>query len=396
MEGCPQGGVVSSSNTNIQHLSSTLPSTPTILFLCTGLGRINRGFEQYIAGLAQQLSQQPLPHIRYEVWTGGAWTMKGVKSRHIANLHRKHPLLRNSTHAFLWEQRSFFAGMLYALLRTKPAAIYLGEYQLYCYLYKLRAALGLSYSLVLYTGGQAIPGLFDPGRDFIHHVTDAYLPQCQHLPANRQWLLPHFMHEDFVYNDASIAAIQQQAEGKKIVLSVGLLDTATKQMDLLIAAVQQLKEPVYLILLGEECADTATLRQQVAAANMNHRVLMQQVPHPQLGNWYKAADVFVLCSPKESFGLAMVEAMYHGLPVICRPFTESKYVLQNQACFNEMHTAEALAAAIRQQLNNSPTAAEKAQRSSFIQQRYSWASLAPQYRQMLETIAGKIEPNNRN
>ena len=117
--------------------------------------------------------------------------MEGVPSRHIANLHRKHPLLRNSTHAFLWEQRSFFAGMLPTLLRTKPAAIYLGEYQLYCYLYKLRAALGLSYSLVLYTGGQAIPGLFDPSRDFIHHVTDAYLPQCQHLPAKRQWLLPH-------------------------------------------------------------------------------------------------------------------------------------------------------------------------------------------------------------
>jgi glycosyltransferase involved in cell wall biosynthesis len=356
--------------------------------VCTGLGRINRGFEQYIAGLAQQLRQQSSPHFRLEVWTGGKWTMESVPSRHIANLHRNHPLLRHKRNAFLWEQRSFFAGMLPALLRTQPAAIYLGEYQLYCYLYKLRTALRLSYSLVLYTGGQAIPGLFDAGRDFIHHVTDAYLPQCAHLPAHRQWLLPHFMHDDFVYDDAVIAAIQQQAEGRKIVLSVGLLDKATKQMDLLIAAVQQLKEPVYLILLGEASADTESLRQQVAAANLHHQVLMQQVPHQQLGNWYKAADVFVLCSLKESFGLAMVEALYHGLPVICRPFTESKFVLQNQACFTEMHAADALAAAIAQQLSKGTTAAQKAERTNFVLQRYSWQALGPQYQQMLETIAG--------
>jgi glycosyltransferase involved in cell wall biosynthesis len=167
-----------------------------------------------------------------------------------------------------------------------------------------------------------------------------------------------------------------------------LLDKATKQMDLLIAAVQQLKEPVYLILLGEASADTESLRQQVAAANLHHQVLMQQVPHQQLGNWYKAADVFVLCSPKESFGLAMVEALYHGLPVICRPFTESKFVLQNQACFTEMHAADALAAAIAQQLSKGTTAAQKAERTNFVLQRYSWQALGPQYQQMLETIAG--------
>ena len=375
---------------NIQHLPSNiqhLSSTPTILLLCTGLGRVNRGFEQYIAGLAAQLSRQPLPHARIAVWTGGPWSMQGVKSRHIANLHRKHPLLRHKSNAFVWEQRSFFAGMIPALLRTQPAAIYLGEYQLYCYLYKLRAALGLSYALVLYTGGQAIPGLFDPRRDFIHHVTDAYLPQCQHLPANRQWLLPHFLHEDFVYDNATIAAIKQQAAGKKIILSVGLLDSATKQMDLLIAAVCQLTAPVYIVLLGEESADTDALRQQVTAANMSDRVLMQQVPHPQLGNWYKAADVFVLCSPKESFGLAMVEAMYHGLPVICRPFTESKFVLQNHAYYNEMHNAKDLAHAIQQVLDKGMPANDMSTRQHFVTQHYSWQALGPQYQHMLETIA---------
>ena len=220
----------------LSHSSKKIYLTPSkkIVLVCTGLGRVNRGFEQYIAGLAKQLSLQPPRQTDIEVWTGGHWKMDGVKSRQIANLHRKHVLLSKSSHAFLWEQRSFFAGMIPALLRSKPAAIYLGEYQLYCYLFKLRASLKLSCKLVLYTGGQAIPGLFDAQRDFIHHVTDAYLDECRHISASRQWLLPHFIHKDFVYDAAETARIKNLAAGKKIILSVGLLDNQTKQMQLLI------------------------------------------------------------------------------------------------------------------------------------------------------------------
>lgn len=363
-----------------------------ILFLCTGLGRVNRGFEQYISGLAGQLRQAAIPGLQMEVWTGGTWQMEGIKSRRIAHFHRRHWLVANTAQPFLWEQRSFFVGMVPALLRHRPAAIYLGEYQLYCYLYKLRAALGLRFSLVLYTGGQAIPGLFDAQRDYVHHVTDAYLRECRHIPASRQWLLPHFIHEDFEYNPAAIAAIKQQASGKKIVLSVGLLDKQTKQMHLLIEAVSQLTEPVYLILLGEESDDTAGLRQQVAAANMSHQVLMQQVPHTQLGNWYKAADLFVLCSPKESFGLAMVEALYHGLPVVCMPFKEAKFVLQQHAYFNGMYNAKDLAQAIQQVLDKGLPAADVTTRQLFVQQQYSWHALGPQYHQMLKTIANNGNP----
>lgn len=371
-----------------------MSSPPTILFVCTGLGRVNRGFEQYIGGLSAQLSRHPLTHADIAVWSGGNWAMDGVNSRRIPNLHRRHPLLSRSANAFLWEQRSFFAGMVPALLRTRPVAVYLGEYRLYCYLYKLRAALKASYSLVLYTGGQAMPGLFDPQRDYIHHVTDAYRAQCRHIPADRQWLLPHFIHEDFVYDAGVTARIQQQAAGKKIVLSVGLLDHPTKQMHLLIAAAARMPEPILLILLGEESADTGALRQQVQDAGMGDRVLMQQVPHHELGNWYRAADLFVLCSPKESFGLAMVEALYHGLPVICRAFTESSFVLQQEACFDPMESAEALSDAMHRQLQAGlqPEAAER--RRAFAAQHYTWQALGPQYIDMFDTIAvnGSREP----
>ncbi|HSC54379.1 MAG TPA: glycosyltransferase [Phnomibacter sp.] len=361
--------------------------TQKIILICTGLGRVNRGFEQYIAGLAHQLSQQELRQTQVEVWTGGHWKMPGVKSRKIANLHRAHFLLSKTAQPFLWEQRSFFGGMLPALLSSKPAAIYLGEYQLYCYLYKLRAALRLDYSLVLYTGGQALPGLFDNHRDFVHHVTNAYIDACKHIPTSRQWLLPHFIHQNFEYDQQAIAGIQKKAAGKKIVLSVGLLDKPTKQMHLLIEAVSKLKELVLLVLLGEESADTGSLKLQMQQQVPQGNYIVQQVPHTQLGNWYRAADLFVLCSPKESFGLAMVEALHHGLPVICRPFTESKFVMQEQANFQNMHNAVELAEAMQAQLQQEPTEEQRQQRQKFVASHYTWQSLGQQYINMFETIA---------
>lgn len=369
-----------------------MPSSSPILLLCTGLGRINRGFEQYIASLATHLSAQPgLPPP--EVWCGGPWTRPGVRSRRIANLPRSHRWLKGRSQAFLWEQRTFFVGMLWHLLWRRPRVIYLGEYQLYCYLYKLRSWLGLRYSLVLYTGGQAIPGLFRPQLDFVHHITDAYLAQCTHLPAERQTVLPHFIEDDFAYDEHLIASIRQRAGHKKIVLSVGLLDKSTKAMHLLVAALAASQQPVYPVLLGASSADTAELRQLLEQHFGHHGYFMNSMLHPMLGNWYAAADLFVLCSPKESFGLALVEALWHGLPVVCRPMPETKWVLQDQAIYCAMETPWQLCTSIAQALQqNSP--ALQAQRRAFAQQQYSWTSLAPRYQQLFQQLTHTSNTSN--
>ena len=105
--------------------------------------------------------------------------------------------------------------MLPLLLSQKPATIYLGEYRLYCYLFKIRQLFRLDFSLVLYTGGQAIPGLFNPALDYVHHVTDVYLAECRHIPEERQFLVPHFIEADFVYDEAVMAMIKKKSSREK-------------------------------------------------------------------------------------------------------------------------------------------------------------------------------------
>jgi glycosyltransferase involved in cell wall biosynthesis len=111
--------------------------------------------------------------------------------------------------------------------------------------------------------------------------------------------------------------------------------------------------------------------------------VMTQVPHHRLGNWYRAADLFVLCSPKESFGLAMVEAAFHGLPVVCFNFPAVHFVLGQMATIVE---PKQLSGAIAAALSALPNANLAAARTKFVAERYTWPVLEKSYLNLFTTL----------
>jgi glycosyltransferase involved in cell wall biosynthesis len=68
------------------------------------------------------------------------------------------------------------------------------------------------------------------------------------------------------------------------------------------------------LLVGEGSQESA-VRERIHAAGLSGRVQLvgQQ---PEIGVWLRAADVVVLPSPAEPFGLVLVEAMCRGVPVV--------------------------------------------------------------------------------
>ncbi|WP_042170852.1 glycosyltransferase [Streptomyces sp. NBRC 110035] len=111
-------------------------------------------------------------------------------------------------------------------------------------------------------------------------------------------------------------------EGAFVVGGVGRL-TAGKRFDVLVRALARLPEDHWLLLVGGG-PEEHTLRRTARAAGVADRVLFtgerpyvaDGSPGPDLPSLTSAMDVLASPSLEEAFGLAVVEALASGLPVV--------------------------------------------------------------------------------
>ncbi|MEM2783140.1 MAG: glycosyltransferase family 4 protein, partial [Candidatus Hadarchaeales archaeon] len=74
---------------------------------------------------------------------------------------------------------------------------------------------------------------------------------------------------------------------------------------------------VKLVIAGEG-PEEGRLRREVEREGLKGRVkMLGRLPYPEVAKLMAGADVFVLPSSLEAFGLAAVEAMAVGTPVVC-------------------------------------------------------------------------------
>lgn len=361
---------------------------PKIYLVCTGLGVVQRGFESYMYSLATKLKEAKFDFI---LFSGGKPDQEISFWKRIASIHRKNKvvnLIFGSRIASEIELTTFFFSLCFQIFRNQPSVIYLGEYKLYCYLFKLRAAFRLKYSLTLYTGGQVIPGIFDINKDFVHHVTDIYVNElCKNgFPKNRQFLLPHFISEYSKIDSNLIKAVREKAYPKKIILSVGLIDKDIKRMNLLISVLASYKEMFFPIILGEATNQTDAIVAEAINAFGDDKFIIKTVPRQDLMSYYYAADAFVLLSPKESFGLVYLEALEAGLPVIACDFHESRFVLRENVRYIVYDRLAELPEILNEiiETNNETL---KADRKKFVTNNYTWKVLKQAYLEMFDKIS---------
>lgn len=306
---------------------------PKLFIICTGLGSVKRGFETYIEDLANMLTVDMDLKAQISVYAGADFSFKNFKANKVLNISRNNKFIqffvKDIYKLFEIEQISFFLSFVFIIIFNRPNAIYIGEYNLYCYLYKLRKLFGYKYSLVLYTGGQAYPGLFNPTLDFVHHVTDIY---CNNLlksskQTSREFLVPHFIDTSSTINHDIYKNIFQKADGKKIILSVGSLDNKVKRLSVLIDSLEPIKTQVFPIFLGDDTPETNDIKNKLELLFGNNNFIITKAERRELAAYYSAASVLISFSLHESFGLVNLEAMLWGTPVICHNYEEAKFVL---------------------------------------------------------------------
>lgn len=120
--------------------------------------------------------------------------------------------------------------------------------------------------------------------------------------------------------DQHVARQQLGLNGERVLLFVGRPDPL-KGLEILISAASQLEHPdgIHVLVVGGNGASSEfdgvqALTQGLAMAD--HVTFMGQVEHQRLPSYYSAADVCVIPSYYESFGMVALEAMACGIPVV--------------------------------------------------------------------------------
>ncbi len=114
-----------------------------------------------------------------------------------------------------------------------------------------------------------------------------------------------------------------------------------KGLDLALHAVSQLTQSlsgIRFTIVGDGPART---RLQELTGELGLSEIVQWVhwvPHKNVPDYYRSADVFLFPSLRDSGGMAVLEAMAHGLPVVCTDLG-GPGVLVNQYCGRVVSTA---------------------------------------------------------
>jgi glycosyltransferase involved in cell wall biosynthesis len=136
-----------------------------------------------------------------------------------------------------------------------------------------------------------------------------------------------------------------------LVLSVAAIKNNHKRTDYLLREFAAFRSahpdtPAWLVIAGGREPET----EQVL--NLGHQLLGDRVrflvswPRQRMPELYQAADLFVLCSLREMFGIVLIEAMASGLPCLVHKYPPMQAIVGPGGTAIDMAATGALAAAL--------------------------------------------------
>jgi phosphatidyl-myo-inositol dimannoside synthase len=155
----------------------------------------------------------------------------------------------------------------------------------------------------------------------VSRYTRARVIEWAAIAPERVLVLPNTVAEAFAPGEGSALRRALGLQDKRVLLTVGRMDAreAYKGHDRVIAALPQLLAAGYdvvYVVVGEG-SDRARLQNIAAERRVTERVRFVGVlDQDALGDAYRMADLFVMPSSGEGFGIAFLEAMACGTPAL--------------------------------------------------------------------------------
>ena len=165
-------------------------------------------------------------------------------------------------------------------------------------------------------------------------------------------------------------------------MAVGRFSRLHKGFDLLIEAFHlfaQKNSDWQLDIVGEGPEENL-YRQKIAEYHLESRIHLHPFTN-EIQRYYSNAQVYVLSSRWEGFGLVLVEAMAHGLPVVSSDLPTSQEIMGDFGLYYENGNIEDLANRLYEV--TSLDWKKKSEEASAIAHRFELNRIAEQWRKIL-------------
>lgn len=219
------------------------------------------------------------------------------------------------------------------------------------------------------------------------------------FPARRVSLMPHGIPLEVYAPDHREAAraAWPEIQGRRVILCVGRID-AVKNQAFLVEALADLRKrypDVLLVLAGAETdeAHAALVRERMAALDLGTHVRLLGGVAPRsaaLIGLYQCAELVVLPSLSETFGLVILEAWAAGTPVIATPTSGARQLIEENVngLFFRLEEPTSFEAGVRRIFEAPGDAKRFAERGQALaREQYAAGAVAARFKALYEEVS---------
>lgn len=364
-----------------------------VALVCPTVGQTQRGYERFCTDLFQLLGT----HHEITLFKGAGEPAQREKV--VPHLTRTGVLNRICGNRFRYlryrlEFVSFAAGLFPHLARGRFDLVHFIDPPLGTLLSLCRRLARTDFAL-LFTKG--VPLLYDCSRwaDHVHCPSPSVLEETQQSFPNsgsRLTVVPVGVDTKRLHTALSRAELRARLgvpADTFVILSVTTLNRLHKRIDYLIEEVARLEGNFLLWIDGSLYPDGDVSLMKLAEDRLGGRCRITHVSTERVAELYNMADVMVSTAVSETFGMAVVEALCCGLPVITHDSPHFRWLVGDAERMVDMRVPGNLTARLAQMLSV-PVAMRPQIDSASVIRRFGWPYLKGEYLELYKaTVQSK-------